>query len=107
MARIMSGHDRLHGGADSLRLARPQICMSSMSGDTFGLLAAGGFAMLIWSFFRLPETRPRNCTLIDPASVLKASKTVFETREALGYVLGSGIIFGALCLRVLLRADLQ
>ncbi|MFC6199027.1 multidrug effflux MFS transporter [Ponticaulis profundi] len=65
--------------------------------STFGLLAAGGFAMLIWSFFRLPETRPpEDCTPIDPASVLKAYKTVFETREALGYVLGSGIIFGAL-----------
>ena len=65
--------------------------------STFSVLAAGGFIMLVWSFFRLPETRPpEKCTPIDPASVLNAYKTVFQTRIALGYVLASGIIFGAL-----------
>ena len=63
----------------------------------FGVLALGGLLMLAWSYFRLPETRPpEDCTPIDPASVLAAYATVFKTRVAFGYTLGSGIIFGAL-----------
>lgn len=65
--------------------------------STFGVLALGGLIMLIWSHFRLPETRPpEKRTSINPKAVLSAYATVFKTREAVGYMFASGIIFGAL-----------
>lgn len=65
--------------------------------STFGILAAGGLIMLIWSYFRLPETRPpEKRTSIEPKAVFAAYASVFKNREALGYMLASGVIFGAL-----------
>ncbi|MAK62879.1 MAG: Bcr/CflA family drug resistance efflux transporter [Ponticaulis sp.] len=65
--------------------------------STFGVLAAGGAIMLVWSAFRLPETRPPECrTEINLKAVTKAYWTVFKTRQALGYMLASGVIFGSL-----------
>lgn len=65
--------------------------------STFGILAAGGLIMLVWSYFRLPETRPpEKCTSIEPKAVFEAYASVFKNREALGYMLASGVIFGAL-----------
>ena len=63
----------------------------------FGVLAAGGGIMLVWSFFRLPETRPEDArTPINVKAVASAYVTVFRTREAFGYMLASGVIFGSL-----------
>jgi DHA1 family bicyclomycin/chloramphenicol resistance-like MFS transporter len=65
--------------------------------STFGILVAGGVIMLVWSFLRLPETRPPEArTSISPRAVLGAYASVFKTREALGYMLASGVIFGAM-----------
>tara|TARA_B100000678_G_scaffold230534_1_gene198993 strand:- start:47694 stop:48938 length:1245 start_codon:yes stop_codon:yes gene_type:complete len=65
--------------------------------STFGVLATGGLIMLFWSWFRLPETRPEDRrTPINLKAVSKAYWTVFKTREALGYMMASGVIFGAL-----------
>lgn len=65
--------------------------------STFGILAIGGLIMLVWSYFRLPETRPpEKRTSINPRAVLSAYATVFKTREAVGYMFASGVIFGAL-----------
>ena len=63
----------------------------------FGVLAGGGAIMLVWSFFRLPETRPAEMrTPINVRAVTSAYLTVFRTRDALGYMLASGVIFGSL-----------
>ncbi len=65
--------------------------------STFGLLALGGLIMLVWSWFRLPETRPpHRRTPINVKAVAKAYWTVFNTRVAFGYMMASGVIFGAL-----------
>lgn len=63
----------------------------------FGVLAFGGGVMLLWSWARLPETRPpEDCTPIDLKFVASAYFTVFKTPVALGHMLASGVIFGAL-----------
>lgn len=65
--------------------------------STFGVLAAGGIIMLVWSALRLPETRPPDRrTAINIRAVAKAYMIVFRTRDALGYMLASGVIFGSL-----------
>ncbi|MAP96210.1 MAG: Bcr/CflA family drug resistance efflux transporter [Ponticaulis sp.] len=65
--------------------------------STFGVLAIGGAAMLVWSWFRLPETRPpEKRTAISLSAVGSAYARVFMTRDALGYMIGSGVIFGSL-----------
>lgn len=63
----------------------------------FGVLAVGGGLMLVWTFTRMPETRPpEKCTPFNPKAVASAYMTVFKTRVAFGYMLASGVIFGAL-----------
>ena len=63
----------------------------------FAVLAIGGASMFLWTWFRLPETRPpEDCTPIDPKFVASAYWTVFKTPVALGHMLASGVIFGAL-----------
>ena len=65
--------------------------------STFGILAIGGAIMLVWSHLRMPETRPpEKRTSIAPKAIFEAYATVFKTRLALGYMLASGVIFGAL-----------
>ena len=65
--------------------------------SVFGVLAAGGAIMLVWSLLRLPETRPpESRTPINVKAVANAYITVFKTREAFGYMLASGVIFGSL-----------
>ena len=51
----------------------------------------------VWSMARLPETlSPEKRKALSFASAFKAYETVLQTRVACGYVLGSGILFGAL-----------
>lgn len=64
---------------------------------TFGILALGGAVMFVWGGLRLPETRPKEKrTPFNFSSVADAYMTVLKTREALGYTLASGVIFGSL-----------
>lgn len=58
-----------------------------------------GLAALVaaWTYFRLPETLAReNRQPLDFVSIAHNLPLTFRTREAIGYVLGSGLVFGAM-----------
>ena len=64
---------------------------------TFGVLGVGGALVMVWVWLRLPETLPHERR--KRVSALRTAGTyikVLKVRETLGYMLGSGIIFGAL-----------
>ena len=64
---------------------------------TFGILGIAGTIMLIWTFFRLPDSLPpENRQALNWAHIGRCYKTVLTTRVAIGYMLASGIAFGAL-----------
>ncbi len=63
----------------------------------FWFLAGFGVLMFLWVFFRLPETLPPERRVpLNPSSILRSYWKVFRTREALGYTIASGFLFGAL-----------
>ncbi len=63
----------------------------------FWFLAVFGIAMVLWVYFRLPETLPRERRVpLNPRSILRSYWQVIRTREALGYTIASGFLFGAL-----------
>lgn len=71
-----------------------------MLGDwrwTFGVTALGGVLMMAWTHFRLPETlAEENRQDLDFGRVRRRFWTVLTTRESIGYMLASGVIFGSL-----------
>lgn len=63
----------------------------------FDLMAFMAIAAALWVHFRLPETlAPENIILIEPHALAKAWKVVVLNRNAAGYMLGAGIVQGAL-----------
>ena len=63
----------------------------------FLFLAFGGVTMLVWSYFRVPETRSKDKrTGLDPKAVFSAYLFVLKTPIAIGYMIATGLIFGAL-----------
>ena len=63
----------------------------------FVTIAALGAAVLLWSWARLPETlHPKDRQPLDLKSVAHNLPLTFTTRSAVGYVLGSGLTFGAM-----------
>jgi len=64
---------------------------------TFGICGIFGTIMLVWTFFRLPETlseeKRRDLSL---GSISTAFKAVLSDRVTFGYMFASGIMFGAL-----------
>lgn len=63
----------------------------------FDLMAFMALAAAIWVYYRLPETlRPENIVPIEPHALAKAWKKVILHRNATGYMLGAGIVQGAL-----------
>ena len=63
----------------------------------FGVLALFGAAIMTWAALRLPETlRQENRTPISPGAVFGAFRLALTTRMALGYMLGSTLMIGAL-----------
>lgn len=63
----------------------------------FDLMAFMAIAAAIWVHFRLPETlAPENVIPIEPHALAKAWKVVVLHRNAAGYMLGAGIVQGAL-----------
>jgi len=63
----------------------------------FDLMAFMAIAAALWVHFRLPETlAPENVIPIEPHALAKAWKVVVLNRNAAGYMLGAGIVQGAL-----------
>ena len=63
----------------------------------FDLMAFMAIAAALWVHFRLPETlAPENVIPIEPHALAKAWKVVVLHRNAAGYMLGAGIVQGAL-----------
>jgi len=64
---------------------------------TFGLLAVAGALTLIWTQFRLPPTLPAEMRQpLNLKHIGTSYMAVLKTRVCLGYMLASGIVFGAL-----------
>lgn len=64
---------------------------------TFGILSVGGVLLLTWVSLRLPETQPAASR--QPLSLRQTGRAyaqVLTTRETVGYMSASGVIFGAL-----------
>lgn len=63
----------------------------------FGVLTIAGVAMFVWTAIRLPETlHEEDRRPLDLRSTLGAYREVLSSRTTLGYMVASGIIFGAL-----------
>jgi MFS transporter, DHA1 family, multidrug resistance protein len=63
----------------------------------FDLMAFMALVAAFWVWRRLPETlSPENVIPIEPHALAKAWKTVVTNRNAAGYMLGAGIVQGAL-----------
>lgn len=63
----------------------------------FDLMAFMAVAAAIWVYYRLPETlHPENVIPIEPHALAKAWRKVVVNRNAAGYMLGAGIVQGAL-----------
>jgi DHA1 family bicyclomycin/chloramphenicol resistance-like MFS transporter len=63
----------------------------------FGLLAAFGTAMLLWTALRLPETLPPARRLpLSPTRVAGAFRSVASNRQTVGYGIACGLMFGAM-----------
>lgn len=63
----------------------------------FVFLALWGILLLGWTWFRMPESLPREARLpMDIASMSRAYLQVVRTPVAFGYTLASGIVFGSL-----------
>lgn len=63
----------------------------------FFLLAGMGAAVAVWIFLRLPETlHPQDVMEIKPRRIAANWLNVLRHRQATGYMLSSGIFFGAL-----------
>ena len=63
----------------------------------FAAMAIVGLAVGVWVWVRLPETLvPENRQAIDPRTIGRNMITSLTDRLAIGYVLGSAMIFGAM-----------
>ncbi len=63
----------------------------------FGFLLLGGLIVMAWTWFRLPETRPKELrTPLRLASALASYAAIARERQALGYAIASAFLFGAL-----------
>lgn len=63
----------------------------------FDLMAFMAVAAAIWVYYRLPETlHPDNVIPIEPHALAKAWRKVVVHRNAAGYMIGAGIVQGAL-----------
>jgi len=64
---------------------------------TFGILGIAGALVFIWSQFRLPATLPpENRQPLNLEHIVKSYMTVLSNRISLGYMIASGLAFGAL-----------
>ena len=63
----------------------------------FGFMAAFCGLILLWVFFRLPETlRPEQRRAFTPRSIIEGFGIVFGNRVSLSYIMATAVLFGAL-----------
>ena len=63
----------------------------------FGAMAIVAMIVGGWAWFRLPETlAPENKQEIDPRTILRNMRAALLNRSAIGYVVGSSLVFGSL-----------
>ncbi len=63
----------------------------------FGMMAALGSIVLVWTWLRLPETlHPGHRQMIHPVAMARSMHQILTTRIAIGYVLGMALLQGAL-----------
>lgn len=63
----------------------------------FGAMAVVGALVSVWVWWRLPETlAPENVQDIDPKTILRNMGRSLTERSAIGYVIGSALVFGSL-----------
>ena len=63
----------------------------------FGFMAGLGSLMLVWIYFRLPETmKPENRRAFTFGSIVEGFGIVFGNRQSLSYIMATAVIFGAL-----------
>lgn len=63
----------------------------------FGAMAVMGLGVSLWVWWRLPETlQDEHRQEIDPMTILRNMGTALTTRGAIGYVIGSALVFGSL-----------
>jgi MFS transporter, DHA1 family, multidrug resistance protein len=64
---------------------------------TFGVLTVVALALMVWAWFRLPETLPVDRrSPLNPLGTARNYLAVFSDRVTIGYMLASGVIFGSL-----------
>lgn len=63
----------------------------------FGAMAVMGAIVGLWAWLRLPESlAPENRQEIDPRTILRNMGEALSNRGAIGYVIGSSLVFGSL-----------
>ncbi len=63
----------------------------------FGAMAVMGVIVGLWAWWRLPETlQEENKQEIDPLTILRNMGKALSDRGAIGYVIGSALVFGSL-----------
>lgn len=63
----------------------------------FGAMAILGVVVTTWVIIRLPETlKPEHKMAINPVTLMVTWRSVIGNRDAIGYVLGSSVVMGAL-----------
>lgn len=63
----------------------------------FFAMAGMGLLVAIWAWARLPETlAPENVQKIDVVTIVRNMATALFNRQAIGYVMGSSLVFGSL-----------
>ncbi|KEO92204.1 Bcr/CflA subfamily drug resistance transporter [Erythrobacter longus] len=63
----------------------------------FGFMAFMGIGVGAWAYFRMPETlAPENAQPIRPGAIARNMAQALSNRSAIGYVIGSSLVFGSL-----------
>ena len=63
----------------------------------FGVMAVMGVGVGAWAFLRMPETlAPENVQQIRPIVIIRNMGEALSNRQAMGYVIGSALVFGSL-----------
>lgn len=63
----------------------------------FGFMAVMGVGVSAWAYLRMPETlAPENVQQIQPIVIIRNMGEALSNRQAMGYVIGSALVFGSL-----------